>query len=353
MGVIRETLNLLGLNVLFDFIRDIIGRIKYIFIPPKAFSWQTLIYLSVFSWLMSSLARPGSPIQDIIAFFGWIFLVGGTSWYTTDKPLYIPGTVMPVGAVITGGIVSLFAFGRDEAIVARTIIFWPTISAMITAVPEFFEGSGTDVKAQLPKLEDRESVIVLIGCCMLLSCWLNLYGVTDKWLSEYPSAKYPIYRDLVAQRNDLLTVLEPENKTPKNGILILEKLQSAVETKLDGKSWSDVELWLKSADKNASQIGRKVIDINLAEFEEKDFWKVEARVDNIDPKDINSYKLELFSVWQGPSAAKDGYYLKKSCQIEPIAESIDTIGGRSEKMAVAEIECLPKISYIAGQPTKK
>ena len=111
MGVIRETLNLLGLNVLFDFIRDIIERVKYIFIPPRAFSWQTLIYLSIFSWLMSSLANPGSPIQDIIAFFGWMFLVGGTSWYTTDKPLYIPGTIMPIGAVITGGIVSLFAFG--------------------------------------------------------------------------------------------------------------------------------------------------------------------------------------------------------------------------------------------------
>ena len=139
---------------------------------------------------------------------------------------------------------------------------------MITAVPEFFEGSGTDVKAQLPKLEDREILNVLIGFCMLFSCRINLYGVTDKCVIEYPSAKYPIYKDSIVQRNDLLTVLEPQNKTPKNGVLILEKLQSAVETKLDGKSWSDVELWLKSADNNASQIGRKVIDINLAEFEE-------------------------------------------------------------------------------------
>ena len=303
MGVFKETADLLGLAFLFDFLKDAIERIRKFFIPPKAFSWQTLIYLSVFSWLMSSLANDGS-MQDIIAFFGWIFLIAGTSWYTTDKPLYIPGTIMPVGAVITGGIVSVFAFQQDEELIARTIIFWPTISALITAVPEFFEGSGTDVKTQLPELNDRESVIVLIGCCMLLSCWLNLYGVTDSWLNEYPSAKYPVYRDN-SQRNDLLTVMEPEDRIPQNGVLILNKLQSAVETALDGKSWSEVELWLKNANRKVNQLGERIIEINLAKFEERDFWKTEANVENIVPKDINSgYKLDLYSVWKGSQRHK-------------------------------------------------
>ncbi len=351
MGVFKETADLLGLAFLFDFLKDAIESIKKFFIPPRAYSWQTLIYLSLFSWLMSSLAYNGA-IQDIIAFFGWVFLIAGTSWYTTDKPLYIPGTIMPVGAVITGGIVSVFAFQQDEELITRTIIFWPTISALITAVPEFFEGSGTDVKAQLPELNDRESVIVLIGCCMLLSCWLNLYGVTDSWLNQYPSAKYPVYRDS-SQRNDLLTVMEPENKIPQNGVLILNKLQSAVETALDGKSWSDVELWLKNANRKVSQLGERIIDINLEKFEEKDFWKTEASVENIDPKDYNSgYKLNLYSVWEGPSATKDGYYLKRTCQIEPIAERDESIGSKGEPITVAELECLPKISYIVGQPRR-
>lgn len=352
MGVFKETADLLGLAFLFDFLKDVIERIKNFFIPPKAYSWQTLIYMSVFSWLMSSLANDG-PIQDIIAFFGWVFLIAGTSWYTTDKPLYVPGTVMPVGAVITGGIISIFAFQQDEEVVARTIIFWPTISALITAVPEFFEGNGTDVKIQPPKLEDRESIIVLIGSCMLLSCWLNLYQVTDTWLNEYPSAKYPVY-DESSRRNDLLTVLEPENKMPQNGVLILNKLQPAVETALNGKSWSDVELWLKNANQNVSRLGEKIINIYLAEFEEKDDWKVEANVENIDSQDYNSgYRLDLLSVWQGPSATPNGYYLKRSCQIEPIAESVDIISAQAEGITVAEVECLPKIYYIAGQPPQK
>lgn len=352
MSLIDDALNLIGFATILEFFTDIFKRIRDFFVPDKAFSWQTLIYLSIFSWLMSSLANQG-PIQDIIAFFGWVFLIAGTSWYTTDEPLYIPGTIMPVGAVITGGIVSIFAFQKDDELIARTIIFWPTISALIAAVPEFFEGSGTDVKTQLPKLEDRESVIILIGCCMLLSCWLNLYGVTDTWLNEYPSAKYPVYRDEASRRNDLLTVMEPEEKIPQNGVLILNKLQSGVETALDGKSWSEVELWLKNANRRVSQLGKRVIEINLAKFDEKEFWKTEADVENIVPDDINSgYRLNLYSVWEGPSATENGYYLKRSCQIEPIAVRDESISSQGERITVAELECLPKISYIAGQPPR-
>lgn len=353
MGVFKETADLLGLAFLFDFLKDSIERIKKFFVPPKAFSWQTLIYMSVFSWIMSSLAYGG--VQDIIAFFGWVFLIAGTSWYTTDKPLYVPGTIMPVGAVITGGIVSTFAFQQDEQIIARTIIFWPTISALITAVPEFFEGSGTDVKTQLPKLEDRESVIVLIGCCMLLSCWLNLYVVTDTWLKDYPSAKYPIYQKEVVKPNDLVTVFEPTDKTPTNGLLMLSKFQSALETTLNGKPWGEAEKWLKPQNltRNVQGLERRVetnierqnIENDLTGFEEKEFWDLKLNVDNIDPKDPNSYELNLFTVWKGPSSAENGFYLTKSCQIAPIAESIQVIGGRSQKTLFAEMECFDKITY--------
>ena len=353
MGVFKESADLLGLAFLFDFLKDVIERIKNFFIPPKAYSWQTLIYLSLFSWLMSSLADGG--IQDVIAFFGWLFLIAGTSWYTPDKPLYVPGTIMPVGAVITGGIVSIFAFQQDEEILSRTIIFWPTISALITAVPEFFEGSGTDFKTQLPKLEDRESVIVLIGCCMLLSCWFNLYEVTDTWLKDYPSAKYPIYSKEVVKPNDLVTVFEPTEKTPPNGLLMLSKFQLALETKLNGKSWSEAEKWLKPRNlgENVQELERKIeVSIErqneengLEGFQEKVFWDLKMNVDNIDPKDINSYRLDIFTVWKGPSSAENGFYLTKSCQIAPIAESIDVIGGQRQENLFAETKCFPEISY--------
>ncbi|MEL6165040.1 MAG: septal junction protein FraD, partial [Cyanobacteria bacterium J06628_3] len=311
----------------FYSLNNIFERIKNFFLPPKAYSWQTLIYLSVFSAVMSSLADGG--IKDVIAFFGWVFLVAGTSWYTTDKPLYVPGTIMPVGAVITGGIVSIFAFQQDDQIIARTIIFWPTISALITAVPEFFEGSGTDVTIKPPKLEDRESVIVLIGCCMLLSCWLNLYGVVDTWLKDYPSAKYPIYRKEVIKPNDLVTVFEPTERNPENGLLMLNKFQLALETKLNGKPWGEAEKWLKPRNlrSNVQDLERRVennierqnVENELNGFPEKEFWDLKINVDNIDPKDINSYRLDLFTVWKGPSSAENGYYLAKSCQIAPIA----------------------------------
>src|SRR5689334_7413832 len=92
--------DLLGLT---GFIADIYAGIKKFFVPDRAYSWQTLIYLSLFSWAISSFAT--GAIKDTIAFFGWLFLIAGTAWYTTDDPARIPGTYMPVGAVITGFLV--------------------------------------------------------------------------------------------------------------------------------------------------------------------------------------------------------------------------------------------------------
>lgn len=171
---------------ILKFAEGVYDRIRRILVPPKAYSWQTLLYLSAFSGILSYFAE--GTIRDIISFFGWLFLIAGTAWYTTDDPLRLPGTFMPLGAIITGFLVSVFAFGHEDTVVTpRTIVLWPTISAIITAIPEFFEGSGTDVQRQLPKIEVRQQLVVLVACCMVLSCWLQLYFVMDTWLQEYPS----------------------------------------------------------------------------------------------------------------------------------------------------------------------
>ena len=180
MQLIRDAFGLFGI------VESVYERIKKILIPPKAYSWQTLIYLSIFSWLMSSLSL--GFVKDLIAFCGWLFLISGTAWYTTDNPLYVPGTNLPVGALITGFLVSVFAFGYGENVLtSKTIVLWPTISAIITAIPEFFEGSGIDAKTQIPKIEDRQKMIILVGSCMVISCWLQFFFVTQNWLKQYLS----------------------------------------------------------------------------------------------------------------------------------------------------------------------
>lgn len=320
---------------IFKFVEDIFSGIQKVLMPPKAFSWQTLIYLSVFSWGLSSFAT--YLIKDLIALCGWLFLIAGTAWYTTDDPLRVPGTFMPVGAVITGFLVSVFAFGHQENIItARTIVLWPTISALITAVPEFFEGTGTDSKAQIPKPQDRQKIIVLVACCMLISCWIQFYFVMDNWLKQYPSLLADSF-----QRSTFVMRVENPVKIPKNGVALLDKLQPLVEEQIVARPWSEVERWL--IDENQlGNLGKRVIEKNLMKYDERELWRVEPRIVNIK----SGYQLDILSIWTGPSYTQQGYYLKKSCRITPVSAS----NKLDNKGAVAEIVCDRLNKRIAGVP---
>ncbi|MEH1882109.1 septal junction protein FraD [Nostoc sp.] len=320
----------------FKFAEGLYAGIRKLLVPPKAYSWQTFIYMSVFSWVLSSLAT--GYVKDIIAFFGWLFLISGTAWYTTQDPLRVPGTFMPVGAVITGFLVSVFAFGnQEEVITPRIIVFWPTISALITAIPEFIEGTDTDAKARIPKPQDRQRIIILVASSMLLSCWIQFYFVMDHWFQQYPSLQADTFK-----RSTFVVRTEERLKIPQNGVVILERLQPIVEEQIDKTSWSEVEKWLLDAKQRVGTLGRGVIQKNLGKYEEKDLWRVEPRVANTK----SGYILDLLSIWSGPSSNPRGYYLRKYCRIEPVAITSNS----GNKIPVAEIECDRASRLIPGAP---
>ncbi|MDZ8262290.1 septal junction protein FraD [Nostoc sp. ChiQUE01b] len=320
----------------FKFAEGLYAGIRKILVPPKAYSWQTFIYLSIFSWLLSYFAT--GYIKDIIAFFGWLFLIAGTAWYTTEDPLRVPGTFMPVGAVITGFLVSVFAFGDQRDIITpRTIVFWPTISALITAIPEFIEGNDTDAKARIPKPEDRQRIIILVASSMLLSCWIQFHFVTDNWLRQYPSLQADTFK-----HSTFVVRTEKAVKIPQNGVVILEKLQPIVIEQIAQRPWSEVEKWLLDAKQRVGNLGREIIKKNLSKYEENELWRVEPRVANTK----SGYILDLLSIWIGPSSNPRGYYLKKSCRIEPVA----VVKNSENKITVAEIECDRASKLISGSP---
>lgn len=320
---------------LFKFTEGLYAGIRKVLVPPKAYSWQTFIYLSVFSWVLSYCAT--GYIKDIIAFFGWLFLIAGTAWYTTEDPLRVPGTFMPVGAVITGFLVSVFAFGnQQDVITSRTIVFWPTISALITAIPEFIEGNDTDAKARIPKPEDRQRIIILVASSMLLSCWIQFYFVMDNWFQQYPSLQADTFK-----RSAFVVRTEERVKIPHNGVVILEKLQPRVVEEIAQRPWSEVEKWLLDAKQRVRTLGREVIQKNLGRYEEKELWHLEPRVANTK----SGYILDLLSIWIGPSSNPRGYYLKKSCRIEPV----EATNNSGNKITVAEIEC-DRINKLIAEP---
>ncbi|MEM7556138.1 MAG: septal junction protein FraD [Cyanobacteria bacterium P01_A01_bin.84] len=351
------------MNYLNAFLKPFEGIFEYLqklLIPQKAYSWQILIYLSIFSLVMSFFATEGSFVESLIAYCGWFFLIAGTAWYTTDKPILIAGTNMPVGAVITAGLVSIFFFSPDDEQILRpiSIVLWPTIAAIITAIPEFFEGSGTDVKRQIPKVDVRQELTVLIAVCMMLSCWINLYFLVDKWLQEYPSIRSDNFCNsiLVARLNTecpespQTSFRKSSEDYPENGKLLLERLTPKVELAISAQPWSQVEKWLLKADERVRNISQEVKGRNQEQLkEEKQLWNTEARVSNTK----TGYRLDLLSIWKGPTSDPKGFYLKKSCKIEPVASSTDNQSRSSKTDIVAEIECQPRSMAIDGSPPER
>ncbi len=321
------------LGGIFKFLDEIYKGLQNLLLPPRAYSWQTLIYLSVFSWIMSFFAV--GFVNGVIAFMGWLFLIAGTAWYTTDKPVMIPGTSMPVGSLITGALVSIFAFSNEKDIITTaSFVLWPTISGLITAIPEFFEGTGTNVKSQIPKPEARQKMIILLASCVLVSCWLNLLLVIDTWTKEYPS----LLADEFDQQALVFRLNKPNNPIPRNGALILEKIEPRVEAEIANRPWSEVEQWLLNANERLKQLGKEVINENLGQIPEKRLWRVEPRITNINK---TGYNLNILTIWRGPSSNPQGYYLQKTCQIEPVAKN---------KITLAEIECERVSEFIQGSP---
>lgn len=320
---------------LFKFIQDLFSGVQKILMPPKAFSWQTFIYLSVFSWGSSYFAT--GPIKAIIAFMGWAFLIAGTSWYTTDDPVRVPGTFMPVGALITGFLVSVFAFGDQESVVTpRTIVLWPTLAAIITGIPEFFTGAGALAKTTIPKLEVRQKIIILLAWSMLISCWIQFYFVIDKWFKEYPSLSADNF-----QNSSFVVRIEPKSDKPQNGNMILNKIQPEIEAQIANRTWSEVERWLLEANQQVGNISKNLIDENLDEYEEKALWRIEPRISNIP----SGYKLDILSIWQGPSKNPRGFFLQKSCRIQ--------VQNAESQRSVATIECDRNSRFFLGSPPPK
>jgi hypothetical protein len=320
----------------FKFVQNLFQGIGKFFTPAKAFSWQTFIYLSVFS-LVASYFCVGF-VKEIIAFFGWLFLIAGTAWYTTDDPLRVPGTFMPIGALITGFLISVFAFGHHESVVTiRSIVLWPTISAIITAIPEFFQGTGTEAKAQLPKVQIRQKLIILVAWSLLITCWLQFYFVVDKWLKEYPSLLSDNF-----QKSMFVTRVEEKSKLPQNGNTILTKLQPLIEEQIIDKPWSKVEKWLLESDQRVGSLGNQVIKHNLVKYAEHGLWRVEPRVTNVK----SGYRLDILTIWTGPSASQLGFYLRKSCLIQPTSSS----NQQDRKNVVADIKCDRFNKLVIGPP---
>ncbi|OLP16605.1 hypothetical protein BST81_20630 [Leptolyngbya sp. 'hensonii'] len=284
-------------------------------IPRQAFSWQTLLALCLFSYLM---ALPASPlVREFLSFCGWIFLVLAVGWETTEHPVKIPNWKLNLGPWITGALISVFLFRRllaDSWNLA--LVCWPIISVTIASLSKFLTSDFKTYKVPPPK--DRQFLVILILSNLILSCWLQFYFVLESWTQEYPSLTSESFG-----RSAFVIKLGLFRSRPSQGNIILTQAKEVITTEVNRLSWPEVERWLLNLKDAPEAFGDRVMARVQAEnqarkslpIREKNLWSIEPR---ILPGKVsgNAYELQVLAIWQGPSLDNRGYYLQLSCQLQ-------------------------------------
>ncbi|MEQ9483014.1 DUF5357 family protein [Coleofasciculus sp. F4-SAH-05] len=325
---------------LLNWVNNLLKTLFGVFNPETAFSWQTLIGLSVFSWAMSFLAT--SIFTILLASFSWWFLILGVYWATTSNKSLSIGKVL-LSPWITGALITIYIFGIITGeLSAYALVVWPLISAVIAALPTCL---GENFQPKIPDRDKRQPLVWLFTTQLILSSWFQFYFLLQNWLVQYPTIAADTFEKSAFVVR--LSTEESRQRLPR-GTTILDLIASRLEEQLNNQDWSDVEqiLLLREREQLIEQIEQ--IDtqvrqeIDSPDIKEDNLWQVS--LGEISLRE-SGYNLELKALWEGPRSQTQANLLTKSCQIISINRQTD-IGIR----LVSQVECDPVEGWRVAEP---
>ncbi|MGB7440090.1 MAG: DUF5357 family protein [Coleofasciculaceae cyanobacterium] len=322
----------------FGFLASIplVGWLIDTFRPKTAFSWQTLFWLSVFSYCMSLLAD--GVIQVLLGNFGWIFLILAVFWGTSaSEQLKIGG--LPLSPWLTGALASIYIFviigGNSVQSSEAAIVYWPLVSAIIAVIPAFVKD---ELNMGPPQPQQRQNIAILLLSQLLLSCWFQFYFIIQGWLAEYPS----VLADHQVNRSAFVVKLEPTKRLSPRGTSILDMMASQLKEQLDARPWSEVEKSLLPEELNqlVQKIEQQAKD-QISPVEEDMWWEVKHDISSRG----SGYNLEMKEIWKGPRSGTQTYYVTRSCQITQVYPQ-----SAEATKAVSRVKCEPPKGWGIDDP---
>jgi hypothetical protein len=328
--------NLKGLQELQTAIGNVLKNIK-------PFSGETLILLSLFSWVMSLLIT--TPfVKELLARIGWIFLTLGLGWILSKVKYKVLGIEIYPGPWITGALTCAFIFHGWINDVSVVITSWPIVSAAIATIPKILKNGFDVFNPTYPEpkkfASDRQGIVKLFLFCAILSCWLQFHFMLQDWLQNYPS----VVADTFA-RSTFVVRLPTNTPARPRGETILTLLESALVDRLARRPWSEVELWLLDINQQMAVLETAVM-AQIPDIEEEDQWNLQTQVSSGNP----DYILRLRAFWNGPSSRPGGYYLEKTCSIVEVLGT--NVAGPINAPAIANTPTTT-VAQVSCQPTSE
>lgn len=315
-----------------------VNRIK----PPRSFSWQMLLLLSIFSWVLSLLAE-ADWLRHFLTNGAWLFLISGVNWALLENPVRVFG--LNLGPWITGALVGLFLFGQGESIDLQVVlVLWPLISTAIAIFPYFL---SKDLQLTVPNTKAQQQIVLLILINLVFSCWIQFYFNIQKWLTQYPSLLVSNF-----SASAFVLTLGDIDAVPR-GVPLLEQVEALIVNEIDSKPWSYAERWLFQIDNNLSKLRTDALD-RLPEAEEDHFWNLQEEIDSAG----TNYELNLRAIWTGPGTQTQPYALQETCDIRQV---LSGTAGRiipgtvpetaADSTPMTQVTC-SEISEVPVEPTE-
>lgn len=319
-------------------VTKILETLVNFFKAPKAISWQTLMFLSMFSGTFAIFAyllpdRAGIVTANVSGNFALIFLIIGIFWFLTEKRTQIFG--IKVRPIVVGLLISVFLFKNIAANLFFAIgKFAPIICGLIAILPDIYQ----QFKLSKPDLEKIQQLISIFLVYLLISCWFSFYVFIQNW----SKANYPenFYIGQNFSQSIFVVQLIPASvngqknliKTPED---ILNFFEVYLKNKLNNQAWSRVESSLKLLD--SKYLKNQINQLLISKIEDSQ-WSVRLEVES--PEDIgqpngSEYNLTLWVVWSGASEDSPTYRLKKTCKVRQRYLSIPSANTK----VVAELIC--------------
>lgn len=315
----------------------------------KPFSWQTALLLSLLAWLVYLLVQdPGA--RQFVSLYGWFFLIIGTDWFFKDdkddkKKLKIPGLKLMIdyGPWITGALIVL-AFYSNRLLIqdlSTALVSWPLVSVGVIALPQFLKpdiAPRQNFFTVPAKANVRQNLVVTALIGGLLSCWFQFHFLLQNILQQYPS----IVGDDFSESAFVVRV-NPFRPTPAGGTSLLNFAEAEVRENLNGRSWLDVQRWLRNIDTQIPQIESAIKQevYGTTRSEESRFWRLNANFEDAVPDDI----LTLRMFWLGPSSQDSGYALEKQCFVRRSPTASASVATPGDGNAY-EMDCRPISSTL-------
>ncbi len=325
---------------------DNAGKTIWEFLNPiKAFSWRTLIFLSLFSWsLMLALggvpsevvgnsASRGevsqfSPMHSALFNLGWVFLNLGIGWGFAkdakgDKKSKVKIPLLDLeffpGAWITAGLTCCFLFRIwMPELRSLALLCWPIVTAVYAAIPKTIP---LIIGHKLPEPQVRQDLLLLALLHSMLSCWIGFHLLVQSWVVTYPP------------------LLSSASGIGKSMFLTAINL---------GPTLLDV-----AEDRLQAQFAEEALPIVRSQLENPQF--IATVTDQIQQQTPTSQRvglslrilaplgddrpLKLQAAWQEPVENGASYYLEKRCSLRSMESSSDL--PQPTALSMTRIRCNP------------